>query len=291
MNNSIKIQTSLALPTKSIQKKIDVFHLRKNKLTSLPPGQLPDDLHQKILKVLNHAAETYSFFGVESEIEKIPRDATMVCGPSYVSEQHPQPLDSTGRPMFPVLQADLDWVGLVTGRRFKRQILQLWWSSFDVRGELVIIPKEYVDLSMAKAVLLPDDVLYEALNWIPFDWTPGNRGTAYLISGCKSVGITFPSFAWVLDDYETSEVHPDIWDLICEVSEDYPFNTRPRGSNKFIFQLFGRFKTHSCSPWDLGSEMCFLHTPQWSQGMMDANIFMESNVDGVIDGFDFGFGR
>lgn len=291
MKISTKIQKLPAIATPGILKKIEKFYAMKSKLIGMPLGAIPSDLFEKILKTINKASETYSFFGEAVIREEIPRDATMVCGSSFTSEQFPQPIDSTGRPMYPVLQLDLEWIGSITNRKFKQEILQLWWSPFDLQEKIINLPKSHVIQSSATSLVLSDEISSEIVNWIPDDWVGDIKNTVYQITGCKNIGVTFPNFDYLIDDYLDCEIEEDHWNLICDISNDDQFHSAFIGKKKSIFKLFGYYKSNSCAPWETESDLGFLHTSQWSAGMMYANIFMRVNNDGLCSNFNFGFGR
>ena len=294
-NSSPKIQ-NLPLPASAgVSKKIDLFYALRNKLLAgIMDVDVSEDFRKGVSVVLNKAAVTYSFFGDEIPKEKISRDASMICGPSYASEKYPQPIDSKGCGMFPVLQIDLEWLGSITERKFNNEILQLWWSSNDIDGTIVMIPKSDVDVSSAAPLVL-NDVANDPENWIPFDWLCEERGNCYQLIGCVNIGITYPDFEILVDEFidEYSEdplprEFEALIDKLCNCSGFCSSNARSR---KALFNLFGYYKSHSSSPWEYDSDICFLHTPDWASGMMYANIFMNVDGEGVIRDFSFGFGR
>lgn len=292
-NSSQKIQQYVIPATPGVLKKIDSFYEMKNQLfTEIHHAEIPDDLRESISVVLDKAALTYSVVGDEISKEKISRLASMVCGPSYVSNKHPQPVDSTGVGMFPVLQIDLDWLGMVTERKFTSEILQLWWSPNDIDGVIVAIPKSEVDLLSVVDVDILDDVESQIETWIPYDWLCDERRNCYQLVECANIGVTYPDFEILVDNFndEISQ-SKGLEDLINKMCNSYCFNSPKAGSKKVLFNLFGHYKSHAGSPWDCSSDICFMHTPQWASGMMDANIFMNTNEDGVIFDFNFSFGR
>lgn len=295
-NTSSKIQ-KMSLPASSgVLKKIESFNELKNQLfTLMPTADISDNFLKDISIVLNKAAITYSIFADEIDKESISRDASMICGSSYVSEAYPQPVDLKGSAMFPVLQIDLEWLGTITERKFTNEIFQLWWSSNDSDATIVMIPKSDVDLSSAVPLVVAEDVADEVENWIPYDWLCHERSNCYQIIGCANIGITYPDFEiladTLIDEYSEKTNFKKIEVLINKLCNCSSFNTPKSGSKKILFNTFGFYKSHSCSPWEYGTDICFLHTPNWASGMMDANIFMNIDNEGVIFDFNFGFGR
>lgn len=294
MKKSIKIQTMPLAAKPSVQRKIDLFYSLKNNFLKNGSGAF-GDFFKNISIVLNKASETYSVCGEELPKDQIPRDASMICGPAFISEKYPQPIDSKGSGLFPVLQFDLEWLGLLTGRSFKSVLLQLWWSSNDVRGIIVVIPKSDVALSAALPILLPSDVVEAAKIWVPYDWLCDDDEDAYLVTGCVNVGVTYPRLDDLISDFFDRNVDVDMPDADIDFLEklriDSCFSSPVLGKKKVLCNIFGCHKSHSCAPWEVDGDFCFLHTPQWAFGMMDANIFMNIDAKGIVSDFEFGFGR
>jgi len=286
------IQQSPAKVTPALSKKIELFYALKAQLiSSIELIEYSDEFKKNILSVLNKADLTYSVYGELMHNDEIPRTASMVCGPSFVSEEYPQPVNSNGDKMFPVLQLDMEWIGRLTNRIFKPELIQLWWSSDPSEGFITVIPKHKVNATTATLIDFPES----AESWIPYEWLSEEKNSAYLITKCLPIGVTYPSLDNVFD-YEffthgEKENRNEISELLNKLCVDSSFSSPNSLSKNRLFNIFGYFKSHSCPAWEMGSEMCLLNTCEWAYGMMDANIFMQFDSQGEVNGFNFSFGR
>lgn len=292
----MKIQNTSTTIADGLQKKIELFHsLKEEFLSNTSFKNNYEELYRNILTVLNKASETYTVCGEEVPRDEIPRDASMVGGPSFVSEKYPQPIDSKGVEMFPVLQIDLEWLGRVTNQRFTSEILQLWWSSNDTDGGIVMIPKTEINLSLALPISISDEVNESARDWVPYHWICSNKVNAYLLTKSVNIGITYPEFIDLVDayEYEASDdvASKETLKFIRKICVADQFNVSEFDVENAVFNLFGYYRSHSCAAWEVESDRCFLHTSGWSSGLMDANIFMKTDGQGVFSGYNFGFGR
>lgn len=291
-----KVQSQPEPITPSLKKKIDLFYNLKNELISeISNADYSSDFVKYVTNALSKADLSFSIFVEEISKNQISRNSSMVCGPSYISKEYPQPIDSMGHEMFPVLQIDMEWIGTVTNRKFDSEFLQLWWSPGDAEECIVIIPKVDVILENALPVVFKEEVLELIKNWIPSDWFCGNESNCYLINKCRPFGVTYPPFEDLIDynfeqepEFKNREILLELLNKLCL---DTSFKSPKVNGKNIIFNIFGYYKSHSCASWEVESEMCFLHTSQWASGMMDANIFMLIDEDGNVKDFNFGFGR
>jgi hypothetical protein len=247
---------------------------------------------KKISEVLEQASVTFAIYGEECTYESISCAESMVCGPAYCSEKHPQPVDSIGVGFFPVLQIDLEWLGSITNRKFRKSMLQFWWSFNDRESVILEIPLSEIDLNNSLNIDFSQFAREDVETWIPFDW-PCRQDYAFKLTGGAAIGVTYPSFDALLEEIPqkvlAATFNDEKLDLLYKLAanDSYVNSVTEIG---FIFNLFGFYKSHACAPWEDRIQQCFLHIQNWCN-VMYGNIFMEIDADGYAKNFVFHFGR
>ena len=294
--NKLVIQDICTEFTPALQKKIDNFHtLKSDLMRNLQEQNYSEEFVKNITFALDKADLTYSLCGEMLDKNNIPRNASMVCGPSYTSHKFPQPVDSDGNLMYPVIQIDMEWVGKLTNRKLLPELLQLWWSADASEDLLIFVPKS--DMKTDEVSLLDFENTPSKFigDWIPYNWICEDHEKAFVFTKCLPIGITYPDFEVLVDvDFQNENAtgnKKNVFKLLQTLCIDQRFNTPKNIAKGLSLNIFGYYRSHSCSSWEVESTRGFLHTSGWASSSMDANILIELDSSGEIDHFDFSYGR
>jgi hypothetical protein len=250
----------------------------KEKYELITPSEL-------IEKHIHFMEESFLPVTESRSISAADRRASMFGGPLFTSDKYPQLYNSEGKPMLPVLQIDLGWLGNSSKKYLGAGLLQLWFNEGENDG------KYYYQEGHIR-LIPPHDVNFEEL--VPFMWNvfkevdelssiiPWGLAVSdddkYLqIVGLEGVGFTCPEISNGLDfisEFDQDE-HEQLMDYIYVIENN---STKPT-------HFFGQFRPLQSAVEDFYPRRLLLNIGDWGGGY--AHIFYESNSGDSFPEFSF----
>jgi hypothetical protein len=236
---------------------------------------------QQLLRLVELSAPGYSVRTRTSRAADVDRRTSMLTGPFYTSEAFPVPADSAGRPMFPILQLELDEASAAIQQPLGDGLLQLWHGTADSSTSIRVVPlrRAYEDVPTPFTWNPSPDV---AMMPLPSQWNMDPEGNA-VQEIVELVGTGFESQSeYILACYD--DIGPEalgwLGTLLTLFGEKAPQRTRGRERE---VRLFGAFCPIQYSAADVGMP-CLMSMGWGSSG--GAQLFYELRK-GLAPRFEF----
>lgn len=251
---------------------------------------------KEIRACLRFAEISYDLFAADVSVDSVNRTQSLVNGPLFISDRHPQPFRADGKLMFPVMQLDMGWINLLCDRHFEPGLLQLWWDGGAYKALCRWIPLSDVNESELRPIQVDPDVLADGKLWLPEEWLSQREDETFQILECKPYGMTCPSVDagrdWLANDPIAHAIDEEVWADLEEFSAWGGMfgagSGRPKSKLKRIVRLFGAFGAAQLSADEIDAESCLMHM-NWSVGY--GNIFVDRVCEGTPKTFSFYFDK
>jgi len=260
--------------------KTELLRLIRRRLgRPLPFGSA--DQWQSLYRLVELSAPGYSVKTKARSASQIDRRASMLSGPFYTSPAFPAPMDVSGRPMFPILQLDLNDAAAAIQQPLGDGLLQLWHGVADASTSIRVVPllAAYQDEPSPFVWNASPDATPIAL---PGDWNTDPCGDAVheivelVASGFECQGSSIQAI------YDCMEPEKLDWlgTLLTLFQEKAK---RHRGGLQSEIRLFGAFYPIQYDSADVGLP-CLMSMQWYASG--GAQLFYELRK-GEVTAFDF----